>query len=245
MDYTRLTNPKREKILRGYVPTQTTLSPSELQSQSNLKKEVARNPYPNLPLETGLNVSYSSLEKAQKILQPYGYNLDTGLSTRETKVFHNPYENKMVFSVAGTNPLSARDIGTDAYLAFLGNAGLRQTNRYKEAQAGLEKARQKYKGSKKVVIGHSLGSKIASNIANPDEQVYGFGTGSGLFPSQEKGTFYRTAYDPFSYTSYDKVIPTYVPEKKGNLRGKQKVKYPGGIIPSHSYENLRGMSVFI
>jgi hypothetical protein len=241
MDYTRLTNPKREKILRGYVPTQTTLSPSELQSQSNLKTESVRSPYPNLPLETGLKASYDPNADLSK----YGYQTDAGLSTKETKVFYNPYENKVLYSVAGTNPLSARDIGTDMYLAFLGNAGLKMTNRYKEAQAGLEKVRQKYKGSKKVVIGHSLGSKIASNIANPDEQVYGFGTGSGLFPSQEKGTFYRTAYDPFSFTSYDKVIPTYVPEKKGNLRGKQKIKYPGGIIPSHSYENLRGMSVFI
>jgi hypothetical protein len=243
--YATLSNPKREKILRGYVPTQTTLSPSEIQSQSNLKKQVARNPYPNLPLETGLNVSYSPLEKAQKTLQPYGYVLDTGLSSRETKVFHNPYENKMIFSVAGTNPLSPRDIGTDAYLAFMGNAGLRQTNRYKEAKSVLEKAREKYKGSKKVLVGHSLASTIISDIAKPEEKVYGFGTGSGLFPSQQKGNFYRTAYDPFSYTSYDKVIPTYKPEKKGNLRSSQKVDYPGGIFPSHSYQNLRSNPVFV
>lgn len=242
--YTQLTNPKREKILRGYVPTQTTLSPSEIQSQTNLKKQGARNPYPNLPLETGLNVSYSPLEKAQKTLQPYGYNLDTGLSTRETKVFHNPYENKMVFSVAGTNPLSARDIGTDAYLAFLGNAGLKKTNRYKEAQSVLEKAREKYKGSKKVLLGHSLGKSIISNLANPDEQVKGFATGSGLYP-QGGGQSYRTFYDPFSYTSKDTLIPSYIPKKKGNLRSSQKVDYAGGIFPSHSYENLRGQAVFV
>ena len=239
--YATLSDPRKETLYSRYVPTQKTLTPQGLLSQSNLEKKQPRSPYPNLPLETGLNASYTPNADLSK----YGYQTDAGLSTKETKVFYNPYENKVLYSVKGTNPLSARDIGTDMYLAFLGNAGLRQTNRYKEAKSVLEKVRQKYKGSKKVVIGHSLGSKIASNIANPDEQVYGFGTGSGLFPSQEKGTFYRTAYDPFSYTSYDKVIPTYVPEKKGNLRGKQKVKYPGGIIPSHSYENLRGMSVFI
>jgi len=239
--YATLSNPKREKILRGYTPTQKTLTPQGVLSQSNLEKRQPRNPYPELPLETGLNASYASNTDLSK----YGYQPDTALSTRETKVFHNPYANKVLYTVAGTNPLSARDVSTDMYLAFLGNAGLRQTNRYKEAKSVLEKAREKYKGSKKVLLGHSLGSSIISDIANPNEQVKGFGTGSGLFPSQTKGNFYRTAYDPFSYTSYDKVIPMYKPEKKGNLRGKQKVDYPGGIFPSHSYENLRGMPVFV
>jgi hypothetical protein len=242
--YTQLTNPKREKILRGYVPTQTTLSNQGLLSQSNLEKKQPRNPYPNLPLETGLNASYASVEKAQQKLQPYGYQVDTGLSTRENKVFYNPSQNKMVFSVAGTNPLSARDIGTDAYLSFLGSAGLKQTNRYKEAKSVLEKAREKYKGSKKVLIGHSLGKSVISNLANPDEQVKGFATGSGLYP-QGGGQSYRTFYDPFSFTSKDTLIPAYKPEKKGNLRSSQKIDYAGGIFPSHSYENLRGMPVFV
>ena len=189
-----------------------------------------------------MNASYTPNADLSK----YGYQTDTALSTKENKVFYNPSQNKVLYTVAGTNPLSARDIGTDAYLAFLGQAGLRKTNRYKEAKSVLERAREKYKGSKKVLLGHSLASSIISDIAKPEEKVYGFGTGSGLFPSQQKGTFYRTAYDPFSYTSYDKVIPAYVPKKKGNLRGKQKVDYPSGIIPSHSYENLKSVNpVFV
>jgi hypothetical protein len=239
--YTQLTDPRRQKILRGYVPGQQTLTPGGLTSFRNTEVRQQRSPYPNLPLEKALDISYSSLEKTQRKLQPYGYKLDTALSTKQNKVFIQPESKKLVFTTAGTNPLSARDIATDAYLAFLGKAGLQSTSRYKESEAVLKKAREKYKGYKKTLSGHSLGSTIVSNLANPDEQVKGFGSGSGVFPIKQKGDFYRTAYDPFSYTSYDKTIPAYIPPKKGNLRGQEKIKYPGGIFPSHSYENLRSI----
>jgi hypothetical protein len=243
--YTQLTNPRRERLRTGYVPTQTTLTPRGLTSQSNLEKRQPRSPYPNLPLEQALNVSYASLRDTPSKLQPYGYKLDTALSTRQNKVFVQPESKKLVFTVAGTNPLSPRDIATDAYLAFLGKAGLQSTSRYKESKAVLEKAREKYPNYKRTLSGHSHGKTIVSNLANPNEQVKGFGSGSGLFP-QGGGESYRTAYDPFSYTSKDTLIPAYVPKKKGNLRGKQKVDYPTGLFPSHSYENLRSMpSTFV
>ena len=238
--YTQLTNPRRERLRTGYVPTQTTLTPTGLTSQSNLEKRQPRSPYPNLPLEQALNVSYASLRDTPSKLQPYGYKLDTALSTQQNKVFVQPESKKVVFTTAGTNPYSPRDIATDAYLAFLGRVGLTQTTRYKESKAVLEKAREKYKGYKKVLSGHSLGKTIVSNLANPNEQVKGFGSGSGLF-SQGGGESYRTFYDPFSFTSKDTLIPTYIPKKKGNLRGKQKVDYPTGLFPSHSYQNLRSM----
>ena len=239
-------NDQREKILRGYVGGQNTLSTTGLLSQSNIEKKQLRNPFPELPLEEGLNVSYSPLEKTQKKLDPYGYKLDTELSTKENKVFYNPYNNKVVYSVAGTNPFSARDLGTDAYLAFLGQSGLKATNRYKEAEATLEKVRNKYKKANKTLISHSLGSSIVNTFnIKPDEQVKGFGTGSGLFSQGGKGQSFRTFYDPFSFTSKDTLIPAYIPKKKGNLRGKEKVDYPTGLFASHSYENLRSNPVFV
>ena len=235
---------KREKILSGYIPNKT-LSPQGLLSMKNIEQKQIRNPFPEMSLEKGLDVSYSPLEKAKKKLEPYGYKLDTELSSRENKVFYNPYSNKMVFSVAGTNPLSARDLATDAYLAFLGRAGLIQTSRFKEAETTLNKARQKYKGSKKVLISHSLGSSITQNLAKEGEEIKGFGTGSGLYSQGGKGETYRTFYDPFSFTSKDKIIPSYIPKKKGNLRGQNVVDYPQGIFPSHSYQNLRGNAIFV
>jgi hypothetical protein len=244
--YTQLTDPKRSKILGGYVAGEKTLTPSGLTSFRNVETRTPRSPYPNLPLEEALNVSYSPLEKTQRRLDPYGYKLDTALSTAQNKVFIQPQSKKLVFTTAGTNPLSVRDVATDAYLAFLGRAGLTQTSRYKESEAILKAAREKYPKYKRSLVGHSLGSSVVSNLAQPNENVRGFGTGSGIFSQGNVGTGYRTSYDPFSYSSYDKTIPAYIPPKKGNLRGKQKVDYPGGIIPAHSYENLRSIpTVFI
>lgn len=244
--YASLNDPKRSRILGGYVAGEKTLTPSGLTSFRNTETRQQRSPYPNLPLEEALNVSYSPLEKTQRRLDPYGYKLDTALSTEQNKVFIQPQSKKLVFTTAGTNPLSVRDVATDAYLAFLGRAGLTQTSRYKESEAILKAAREKYPKYKRSLVGHSLGSSVVSNLAQPNEIVRGFGTGSGIFSQGNVGTGYRTSYDPFSYSSYDKTIPAYIPPKKGNLRGKQKVDYPGGIIPAHSYENLRSIpTVFI
>jgi hypothetical protein len=244
--FSQLTDPKRDRLRSGYVPTQNTLTPRGLTTATNRETRQLRSPYMNLPLEEALNVSYSPLEKTQRRLDPYGYKLDTALSTQQNKVFIQPQSKKLVFTTAGTNPFSPRDIATDAYLAFLGRAGLTQTSRYKESKAVLEKAREKYPTYKRSLVGHSLGSSIISNLANPNENVRGFGTGSGIFSQGNVGTGYRTSYDPFSYSSYDKTIPAYIPPKKGNLRGKQKVDYPGGIIPSHSYENLKSIpTIFV
>ena len=245
MDYTQLTNPRRQKLLRGYVPTQDTLTPRGLTTATNTEVRQQRSPYPNLPLQEALNISYSPLEKTQRKLQPYGYTLDTALSTQQNKVFVQPESKKVVFTTAGTNPFSAKDIATDAYLAFLGKAGLQSTTRYKESEAVLKKAREKYPNYQRTLAGHSLGKTILSNLANPNENVKGFGSGSGIF-SQGGGESYRTFYDPFSYTSKDTLIPAYIPPKKGNLRGKQKVDYPQGVFPSHDYSNLRSIpTVFV
>jgi len=232
-------------IYTGYTPY--TATPQDLLSQKKLptQRAIPRNPYPELPLQTGLDVSYqSNLEKAQQQLNPYGYKLDKSISTQENKAFYNPYSNKLVFTVAGTNPLAPRDIGTDLYLAFAGNTGLKATQRYKEAQAALTQARAKYPKAKTTLAGHSLGSTIVSNLAAPNEQVRGFGKGSGLFTPAtaplEKS--YRTFYDPLSATSGAKNIPVYTPKKSGSLRGQQKVEYPQ---TAHSYQHLQGGNYFI
>jgi hypothetical protein len=242
--YATLQDPRRQKILRGYVPGQQTLTPGGLTSFRNTEVRQQRSPYPNLPLEKALDISYSALEKTQRKLQPYGYKLDTALSTKQNKVFIQPESKKLVFTTSGTDPTNLRDLSTDAYLAFLGKAGLQSTTRYKESETVLKKAREKYPKYKKTLAGHSLGSAIVSNLAKPNEQVRGYATGSGFFP-QGGGESYRSYYDILSATSKDKVIPLYKPKKSGNLRASQTVDYPKGYV-AHSYENLKSIpTVFV
>jgi hypothetical protein len=197
-----------------------------------------------MPLQVGLDLSYARDEGAIiKKVSPYGYRYDPELSTKENKVFYNPTNKRVVFTVAGTNPASFRDIATDAYLAFLGRTGLKQTSRYKEAENVMKNVREKYPKSKKTLIAHSLGSAIVGTLAEKNEDVIGFATASGFIPVKQRGYYYRTANDPFSYTSTKSIIPEYIPKKSGNLRASQKVDYPTGLFPSHSYENLKSIPV--
>lgn len=257
--YDTLNRGTRQKIYEGYKGS-GTLRPSELLGQRNIRNPFGNiersnpaptpppTPSPNLrmPLQVGLELSYAKDESyVINKLRPYGYTYDAGLSTRENKVFYSPFDNKVVMSVAGTDPFNRRDIGTDIYLAFGGQEALKKTNRYKEAESVLRNVRKKYKGQKKTLIAHSLGSAIINTLANEDENVKGFGTGSGFIPTKRKGEGYRTFYDPFSFTSSDTIIAPYKPEKKGNLRGRQVVDYPSGILPSHSYENLKNKNIFV
>ena len=240
--YGRLRAPTREKKFSG-----STLSPAELLSQSNVNyadEEVEPSPYNmynyDVPLEEALNASYGVNDLSQ-----YGYLNDPFLSNKENRVFYNPAENKVITTVAGTNMLSPRDIGTDLYLAFMGQSGLKMTDRYKEAESVIKNVRKKYPKAKRSLVGHSLGSAIINTAAEAGENVKGFATGSGLFPSKNVGTSFRTFYDPLSYTSSDTIIEEYKPKKKGNLRGKQKVDYPQGVFPSHSYQNLRNKNIYV
>jgi len=265
--YDTLNRGTRQKIYQGYKGG-GTLRPSELLGQRNLRNQFANmerpniksettptppptpqptpSPYSRMPLQVGLDVSYARDEgEIIRKLAPYGYSYDTSLSTKENKVLYSPFDDKVVMTVAGTDPFNRRDLGTDAYLAFRGQEGLKQTDRYKEAKSVLSKVREKYKGKKKTLIAHSLGSSIINTLANEEENVKGFGTGSGIFPIKRKGEGYRTFYDPFSFTSSDTIIAPYKPEKKGNLRGNQVVDYPSGIFPSHSYQNLKNKNIFV
>ena len=88
-----------------------------------------------LTLHTALKNSY----KPQKTLGK-GYILDDELSNDNQQVYVNRKKNnKLLFSVTGTHNLS--DIGSDVYL---GLGKLKDTNRYKEADSTLEKAKKKY-----------------------------------------------------------------------------------------------------
>ena len=114
---------------------------------------------PKLSLYEGLKNSYLPQKTLGK-----NYILDDELSNDNQQVYVNRKKNnKLLFSVTGTRPTKLQDIGTDIYLAF---GKLKDTNRYKEAESTLEKAKKKYKKDSATIIGHSLGSSIGSYIKN-------------------------------------------------------------------------------
>ena len=114
----------------------------------------------NLNLHTALKNSYKKPKDAAYDMLKNGYQQDPSLSNHNQQVYYNTKDKKLLVSVAGTHNLS--DWGTDLWL---GAGGLKNTNRYKEADNILKKAKEKYKTSA-TVIGHSLGASIGAGIAS-------------------------------------------------------------------------------
>ena len=86
-----------------------------------------------------LKASYATADDQRSSLGRYGYQRDDDLSNDNEQVYYNPIKQKIIYDVAGTHNL--KDVGTDVYLA----AGhLKDTNRYKEADSVLQKAKEKY-----------------------------------------------------------------------------------------------------
>ena len=95
--------------------------------------------YMSVNLAKVIKVGYKSQKKQKKVMKKYGYKIDKDLSNDNEQVYYNPSDKKLLYNVAGTHKLS--DWGTDAYLAL---GGLKSTNRYKEADNTLKKAKAKY-----------------------------------------------------------------------------------------------------
>ena len=96
-----------------------------------------------------------------------GYELDKDLSNGNQQVYYNKEKNKLHYNVNGTRNLA--DWITDA-IGLTGN--LKNTNRYKQADITLKKAKDKYKINNASISGRSLGGAITSLISKNNDKVY-------------------------------------------------------------------------
>jgi hypothetical protein len=118
-----------------------------------------------LSLHAGLKNTYDTQENQSKFGKDCGYSYDKELSNHNQQVYYNPNNKNLMMSVTGTHNMS--DIGTD--LKMMGS-GVKSTDRYREAQMTLGKAKAKYSPSSTTGIGHSLGGAIVSDL-NFDQKV--------------------------------------------------------------------------
>lgn len=105
-------------------------------------------------------------------MNKYGYKIDSQLSNDNQQVYYNPDKKKLLMNVTGTH--KGQDVVTDVRLAF---GGLKNTQRFKEADTTLQKAKDKYKENKVVLTGHSLGGSIVNYIKKPDDEMYALNSG--------------------------------------------------------------------
>ena len=105
-------------------------------------------------------------------MNKYGYKIDNDLSNDNQQVYFNPDKKKLLVNVTGTHKV--QDYITDARLAL---GGIKNTERYKQAENTLQKAKDKYKENKVVITGHSLGATIGNYIKKPDDELFALNAG--------------------------------------------------------------------
>jgi hypothetical protein len=137
-------------------------------------------------LDTVLKSGYKSEKEQSYNLGRKGYVIDKKLSTGNEQVYYNPQNKDLLVNVTGTHNFS--DIGTDVYLAF---GGLKKTNRYKEADKVLQKAKAKYDENKVIVTGDSLGGSIAQGISKNTDKVYTYNAGYTIGQKTKGGNQYN------------------------------------------------------
>jgi hypothetical protein len=178
-----------------------------------------------------LKLSYSNRDKQKEGLKKYGYNYDDNLSNHNQQVYYNPKKQKMIYSITGTH--NVKDWSTNAYL---GLGKLKDTDRYKESDETLKKAKEIYKPRKVAITGHSQSGATASYIAKPEDKVYTLDKATTIGQSyrpNEKA--YRTSGDLVSILGINH-------KNMETLANKNLFK---NVLTNHSVDNIKNEKIFI
>jgi len=158
-------------------------------------------------------------------------------------MYYNPETKKVLHSVKGTDPTNIKDLYTDAMLSM---GMLKKTDRYKDSHKKLREAKAKYGTDTADVVGHSLGSGIASYISDKNkDKVYTLDkatTIGGKTRSNEQS--YRTKGDLVSiFNKNSKRTKTL-----DNPNKKSKIPIIGKAIDAlraHDVDNIKGSGITI
>ena len=152
-----------------------------------------------LNFQDTLKSSYMSKKDSSNLLSKSGYQFDSQLSNIQSRVYHNPKNNKVLVTYRGTKNW-LNDVPTD--LAIL-VGGLKSTSRYKDSKKVYENAKKKYNTDSVTITGHSLGGSLANAVGGSKDDIYTLNKGVGLFNPNTKSNehAYRTSTDLISALS--------------------------------------------
>jgi hypothetical protein len=166
-------------------------------------------------------------------LKDFGYDLDKSLSNDNEQTYYNKDTNKLIYNVVGTHNLY--DAGIDVYLAM---GKLKSTNRYKQADEILKKARDKYKPDNTTLTGHSLGGSIVQYLGKKGDNVLSLDSGYTI-GTKTRGTSYRTSGDIVSLLGSG---ATHQHTLKNNnlIQGGL-----AGAYYSHDVDNIKHSNIYV
>lgn len=187
----------------------------------------------DLNLHDVLKNSYADKSQQASFGSDKGYVYDKDLSNHNQQVYYHPQDKKLVVSIAGTH--NASDVLTDARMMA---GGLKNTDRYKQAQATLQNAKAKYGVDSATIAGHSLGGVVSSYIAGSNDKVY------TLDKAQTIGN--RNAKNESAYRSAGDVVSLLGANKIKTI-GKGNVLTGGitGALSSHNVSNIKNAGIII
>ena len=188
----------------------------------------------NLNLHDVLKNSYASSINQSQFGADKGYVFDKDLSSHNQQVYFHPEQKKLLVSIAGTH--NVNDLLTDTRLM---TGGLKNTDRYKEADKILQQAKNKYGVNNAVVSGHSLGGSIASAIGSSGDKIITLDKGQTIGNTTRKNEqALRSAGDVVSLLGAKSGIKTI---------GSGSVLTGGisGALGSHNISNIKNAGIFI
>jgi hypothetical protein len=135
--------------------------------------------------------------------------------------------------------------------------GFKDTDRYKQADETLKKAKAKYNPADVSITGHSLGARIVQDIAKKNDKVYALDAGSTIGQSVKGGpnrNIYRTAGDVVSgTTAWNQHVHTLANPHTSKILpalftgDPRKIAVAGAIdsFNAHNIENIKGSDIFV
>ena len=186
-----------------------------------------------------LKASYKNSHEQATSLSRFGYARDEELSNDNQQAYFNPEKKKLIYTVTGTHNL--KDWGTNAYLAV---GKIKDTNRYKSADAGLKKAKLKYSVSDASIYGHSLGGTIVGYISGKGDTVKTLDKGATIgqrMRSNERA--YRTAFDSVSLLNANLKNMTTLPNTNKKITtGLLPLDAVINRVKAHDVDSIKGQT---
>lgn len=189
-------------------------------------------------LQTILDQSYIDPNGRSKQLGDYHY--DHELSNDENAIYYNSKDNRLLVGMRGS--ANADDALTDV---SLGAGQLRNTNRYKRSADKHRQAKNKYKGAKTVVVGHSLGGSLASAIGDDDDDIITFNKGNTLLSNTT-----TTKKNEKSYRVKGDVVSLIPDKNTKTIKSKKGIGYyfkPWwmNVASDHSTGHLQNQHIYV
>jgi len=191
---------------------------------------------PEINLHHILKAGYGTVKDQQDFASKNGLTLDKNSNDNHQIYFHEPSKS-LYMNVTGTHNLA--DVKTDARLML---GGLEKTDRFKEAQKALDKAKTDYQPATTSLTGHSLGASIITKLKGTGgNNVTGLDPGVTLGQRFNKNhNLYRSSGDIVSALGAGNKNIETIKGKQSLITGTVK-----SVLDAHKVDTIKDKNIIV